>query len=131
RKIEKVMNNIKRSYHEIRSDFIHETVEEYMAESDCPSCHGYRLKDEALSVLINGKHISALTEFSIVEAKEFFHTLELTKKENEIATMILKEINNRLLFLINVGLTYLTLSRTSGTLSGGEEQRIRLATQIR
>src|SRR5690625_7652751 len=92
-----------------------------MAESDCPSCHGYRLKDEALSVLINGKHISALTEFSIVEAKEFFDTLELTKKENEIATMILKEINDRLLFLINVGLTYLTLSRASGTLSGGEE----------
>ena len=129
-KFEGVMNNIKRRYHETSSDFIRETLEEYMAESDCPSCHGYRLKDEALSVLINGKHISALTEFSIVEAKEFFDTLELTKKENEIATMILKEINDRLLFLINVGLTYLTLSRASGTLSGGEAQRIRLATQI-
>src|SRR5690625_6635649 len=68
------MNNIKRRYHETSSDFIRETLEEYMAESDCPSCHGYRLKDEALSVLINGKHISALTEFSIVEAKEFFDT---------------------------------------------------------
>src|SRR5699024_12768390 len=83
-----------------------------------------------LSVLINGKHISALTEFSIVEAKEFFDTLELTKKENEIATMILKEINDRLLFLINVGLKYLTLSRASGTLSGGEAKSIRLATII-
>src|SRR5699024_5331523 len=93
-KFEGVMNNIKRRYHETSSDFIRETLEEYMAESDCPSCHGYRLKDEALSVLINGKHISALTEFSIVEAKEFFDTLELTKKENEIATMILKEIND-------------------------------------
>lgn len=129
-KFEGVMNNIKRRYHETSSDFIRETLEQYMAESDCPTCHGYRLNDEALSVLINGKHISALTELSIVEAKDFFDNLKLTKKETEIATMILKEINDRLLFLINVGLTYLTLSRASGTLSGGEAQRIRLATQI-
>lgn len=129
-KFEGVMNNIKRRYHETSSDFIRETLEQYMAENDCPTCHGYRLNDEALSVLINGKHISALTELSIVEAKDFFDNLKLTKKETEIATMILKEINDRLLFLINVGLTYLTLSRASGTLSGGEAQRIRLATQI-
>lgn len=127
---EGIMNNIKRRYHETSSDFIRETLEEYMAESVCPACEGYRLRDEALSVLINGKHISALTQLSIVEAKDFFDNLELSKKETEIATMILKEINDRLMFLINVGLTYLTLSRASGTLSGGEAQRIRLATQI-
>src|SRR5699024_2234747 len=129
-KFEGVMNNIKRRYHETSSDFIRETLEEYMAENDCPACNGYRLKDEALSVLINGRHISALTELSIAEAKDFFDNLELTKTETEIAKMILKEINDRLTFLINVGLTYLTLSRASGTLSGGEAQRIRLATQI-
>ncbi len=129
-KFEGVLNNIKRRYHETSSDFIRDTLEEYMSESACPACHGYRLKDEALSVLVNGKHISALSELSIVEAKKFFDNLELTKKETEIATMILKEINDRLMFLINVGLTYLTLSRASGTLSGGEAQRIRLATQI-
>lgn len=127
---EGVMNNIKRRYQETSSDFIRETLSEYMSESDCPSCNGYRLKDEALSVLIDGKHISSVTELSIVEAKTFFDSLELTKTETEIAKMILKEINDRLMFMKNVGLTYLTLSRASGTLSGGEAQRIRLATQI-
>lgn len=127
---EGVLNNIARRYKETSSDFIRETLEKYMAQKDCPACTGYRLKEEALAVLINHHHISHVTDFSIIEAKEFVGNLDLTEKEEKIARMILKEISNRLEFLNNVGLDYLTLSRAAGTLSGGEAQRIRLATQI-
>ncbi|AXI09997.1 excinuclease ABC subunit UvrA [Oceanobacillus zhaokaii] len=127
---EGVINNVKRRYRETSSEFIRETLEKYMAQSACKTCKGHRLKQEALAVLINGFHISNVTDYSIAESLEFFKHLELTEKEQQISKMILKEIDNRLEFLLNVGLDYLTLSRTAGTLSGGEAQRIRLATQI-
>ncbi|HLR64672.1 MAG TPA: excinuclease ABC subunit UvrA [Pseudogracilibacillus sp.] len=127
---EGVLNNIARRYKETSSDFIRETLEAYMAETACPTCQGYRLNEEALSVKVNKLHISEVTRFSIIEAHDFFTQLSLTEKEEQIARLILKEINDRLRFLINVGLSYLTMSRASGTLSGGEAQRIRLATQI-
>src|SRR5690625_837972 len=127
---EGVLNNIARRYRETTSDFIREKLENYMAQKACPTCDGYRLNEEALSVKINGQHIGEVTENSITEAKAFFESLDLTKKEAQIARMILKEIRDRLQFLENVGLDYLTLSRSAGTLSGGEAQRIRLATQI-
>ncbi|MUK89093.1 excinuclease ABC subunit UvrA [Ornithinibacillus sp. L9] len=127
---EGVIHNISRRYKETSSDFIRETLEKYMAVKHCPSCKGYRLKEEALAVLINKKHISMITDYSVTDAQEFFGNLELTEKEQQIARLILKEINNRLDFLKNVGLDYLTMSRAAGTLSGGEAQRIRLATQI-
>src|SRR5699024_11465416 len=101
-----------------------------MAQKDCPKCHGYRLNDAALSVKIGQLHIGEVVDFSIMEAKDFFNNLNLSEKEQQIAKMILKEIDDRLEFLNNVGLDYLTLSRAAGTLSGGEAQRIRLATQI-
>src|SRR5699024_9571018 len=115
--------NIERRYHETSSDFIRETLEKYMAESDCSTCHGYRLKEEALSVFIQGKHISQVTDLSITEAMDFFDSVNLTEKELQIANMILKEINDRLTFLRNVGLNYLTLSRAAGTLRS-EERRV-------
>ncbi|AUJ23262.1 MULTISPECIES: excinuclease ABC subunit UvrA [Virgibacillus] len=127
---EGVVNNVSRRYRETSSDFIRENLERYMAQKNCPSCSGYRLKEEALAVQMNGKHISEVTDFSITEAQTFFQGLQLSEKEKQIAKMILKEISNRLEFLNNVGLDYLTLSRAAGTLSGGEAQRIRLATQI-
>ncbi|UOQ45837.1 excinuclease ABC subunit UvrA [Halobacillus salinarum] len=127
---EGVIPNISRRYRETSSDFIREQMEKYMAQKPCPKCKGNRLNEEALAVLINGKHIGQTTDFSVTEAKEFFENLELTEKEKTIAHMILKEICERLSFLSNVGLEYLTLSRSAGTLSGGEAQRIRLATQI-
>ncbi|ASK62733.1 excinuclease ABC subunit A [Virgibacillus phasianinus] len=127
---EGVLKNIERRYRDTSSDFIRETLEKYMAQKHCPTCDGYRLKEEALAVLIDNKHISMVTDYSITEAMEFFSNLDLTEKEKKIAHMILKEICNRLDFLNNVGLDYLTLSRAAGTLSGGEAQRIRLATQI-
>ncbi|WP_077301218.1 excinuclease ABC subunit UvrA [Virgibacillus pantothenticus] len=127
---EGVVHNVARRYKETSSDFIRENLEKYMAQKNCPTCKGYRLKEEALAVRINGKHISEVTDFSIVEAQSFFQALDLSEKEIQIAKMILKEISNRLEFLNNVGLDYLTLSRSAGTLSGGEAQRIRLATQI-
>lgn len=127
---EGVLNNIGRRYRETTSDFIRETLEKYMAHKNCPTCHGYRLNEEARAVLVDGLHISNVTDYSITEARQFFQQLTLTEKEEQIARMILKEIDNRLLFLNNVGLDYLTLSRAAGTLSGGEAQRIRLATQI-
>ncbi|WP_047980815.1 excinuclease ABC subunit UvrA [Ornithinibacillus contaminans] len=127
---EGVLHNIARRYKETSSDFIRETLEKYMSQKNCPTCKGYRLKEEALAVLIDNLHISKVTEFSITEAMNFFQSLNLTEKEEQIARLILKEINNRLEFLYNVGLDYLTLSRAAGTLSGGEAQRIRLATQI-
>src|SRR5690625_3798455 len=113
---EGVINNIARRYKETSSDFIRETLEKYMAENDCPTCEGYRLNQEALAVFIQDKHISQVTEQSITEALQFFNTLQLTEKEAKIANMVLKEIKDRLYFLQNVGLNYLTLSRASGTL---------------
>ncbi|MFC3041308.1 excinuclease ABC subunit UvrA [Virgibacillus xinjiangensis] len=127
---EGVLRNIGRRYRETSSDFIRETLEKYMMQKHCATCKGHRLKEEALAVLINGLHISEVTNYSIVEAIDYFSGLQLTDKEEQIAKLILKEINNRLEFLNNVGLDYLTLSRAAGTLSGGEAQRIRLATQI-
>lgn len=127
---EGVVNNIARRYNETSSDFVRETLGEYMAETACPACQGHRLNEQALAVKIQGKHISEVTQFSITEALDFFRSLQLTEKEQQIAKVILKEIDDRLSFLHNVGLSYLTLARSSGTLSGGEAQRIRLATQI-
>src|SRR5699024_3064580 len=125
-----VLNNIARRYRETPSDFTRDLLSKYMADKKCPTCNGHRLKEEALAVLINGKHISAVTDYDIREGKAFFENLDLTEKEKTIAQLILKEITDRLEFLNNVGLDYLTLSRRAGTLSGGEAQRIRLATQI-
>lgn len=127
---EGVLKNVERRYKETSSDFIRETLEKYMAQKNCPTCKGHRLNKEALAVLIDGKHISHVTDFSILESMDFFKQLELSDKDRQIARLILKEIDNRLSFLNNVGLDYLTLSRAAGTLSGGEAQRIRLATQI-
>ena len=127
---EGVIQNVSRRYRDSSSEFTRETLEKYMSQSDCKTCKGYRLKKEALAVQVNGLHVSKVTEFSIAESVEFFKQLDLTEKEQQIARLILKEIDNRLEFLVNVGLNYLTLSRAAGTLSGGEAQRIRLATQI-
>ncbi len=127
---EGVMRNVERRYRETSSDYIREQMEKYMGEQPCPTCKGYRLKKETLAVLINGRHIAEVTDLSIEEAKQFFAGLKLSEKEMQIARLIFNEIRERLGFLINVGLDYLTLSRTAGTLSGGEAQRIRLATQI-
>jgi excinuclease ABC subunit A len=127
---EGVMRNVERRYKETSSDFIREQMEKYMAQHHCPTCKGDRLKKETLAVLINNHHIGKVTSFSIEEAHHFFDHLDLTEKERKIANLILREIKERLGFLINVGLDYLTLNRAAGTLSGGEAQRIRLATQI-
>ncbi|ARD47646.1 excinuclease ABC subunit A [Sporosarcina sp. P37] len=127
---EGVLRNVERRYHETSSDYIREQMSKYMTERACPSCTGYRLKPESLSVLVDGQHIGKITERSIVETTKFFDQLKLSEKDAQIADMILKEIQERLGFLVNVGLDYLNLSRSAGTLSGGEAQRIRLATQI-
>lgn len=127
---EGVLSNVERRFKETGSDWIREQMEKYMAQQPCPTCKGYRLKKESLAVLISGTHISQVTSLSIEDANDFFDGLELTEKEMKIATLIFREIKERLGFLINVGLDYLTLSRAAGTLSGGEAQRIRLATQI-
>lgn len=127
---EGVMRNVERRYKETSSDFIREQMEKYMAQHHCPTCKGDRLKKETLAVLINNHHIGKVTSFSIEEAFQFLDHLDLTEKEIKIANLILREIKERLGFLINVGLDYLTLNRAAGTLSGGEAQRIRLATQI-
>src|SRR5699024_7595251 len=127
---EGVISNIARRYRSTSSDFTRDTLEQYMAEHACPTCDGYRLNAEALSVFVDKKHIGHVTELSISEVYQFFQSLNLSEKDVQISKIILKEINDRLLFLKNVGLDYLTLARSSGTLSGGEAQRIRLATQI-
>lgn len=127
---EGVIRNVERRYKETSSDFIREQMEKYMGQQNCPTCKGYRLKREAQAVFVNGLHIGQVTEKSVVEGKAFFENLTLTPKEQQIANLILREISERLGFLNNVGLDYLTLSRAAGTLSGGEAQRIRLATQI-
>ncbi len=127
---EGVIRNVERRYKETSSDWIREQMEKYMGEQPCQVCKGHRLKRETLAVLISGRHISHVTGLSIEEAHHFFGELTLTEKEHQIAKLILNEINERLGFLMNVGLDYLSLGRAAGTLSGGEAQRIRLATQI-
>ncbi len=127
---EGVLANVERRFKETSSDYIREQMEKYMASRACPACHGYRLKEETLAVKVNGTHIGEVTSLSITEADRFFNNLVLSEKDMQIARLILREIAERLGFLINVGLDYLTLSRAAGTLSGGEAQRIRLATQI-
>lgn len=129
-KFEGVIRNIERRFRETSSDYVREQMEKYMAEQPCPRCKGYRLKEETLAVKIADKHIGEVTAFSIEEAQHFFTQLQLTDKEMQIAQLIFREICERLGFLVNVGLDYLTLNRAAGTLSGGEAQRIRLATQI-
>ncbi|KAA9018016.1 excinuclease ABC subunit UvrA [Niallia endozanthoxylica] len=127
---EGVLKNVERRYTDTSSDWIREQMDKYMAEHNCSSCKGYRLKKETLAVLIDGKHIGEVTSLSVEESLSFFDSLSLSEKEMKIAHLIFREIRERLGFLVNVGLDYLTLSRTAGTLSGGEAQRIRLATQI-
>ncbi len=129
---EGVIPNLERRYRETDSAWTREELSRYQSARPCEACNGHRLKPEALAVKIGGKHVSEVTTFAIDEAAEWFANIkkQLTPKQNEIAARILKEINARLGFLVNVGLEYLTLSRASGTLSGGESQRIRLASQI-
>ena len=129
---EGVINNLERRYLETDSDWKREEIAQYQSDTKCERCNGHRLKDEALCVKIDGMHISEVTEKSILDAAKWFENLKnkLDKRQFKIAEHILKEINERLNFLLNVGLDYLTLSRESGTLSGGEAQRIRLASQI-
>ncbi|HHY74118.1 MAG TPA: excinuclease ABC subunit UvrA [Bacillus bacterium] len=127
---EGVIGNVERRFHETSSDYIREQMEQYMAQKPCPTCKGHRLKKESLAVLIDGKQIGEITNLSVEEAHRFFSNIQLTEKEMNIARLVFREINERLGFLVNVGLDYLTLSRAAGTLSGGEAQRIRLATQI-
>ena len=127
---EGIINKLERLHLETTSNWRREWIEMYMVESPCPKCHGARLNDMVLSVKINKKNIYEVTNFSILELRDFIAKLKLTKEQVEISGLVTKEILNRLYFLINVGLGYLTLSRSAGTLSGGEAQRIRLATQI-
>lgn len=127
---EGVLNNVERRYRETTSDYIRDQMEKYMAEQKCPTCKGYRLKKESMAVLVDGRHIGQVTELSIQDAYKFFDGLKLSDKDMSIGRSIFREIKERLGFLNNVGLEYLTLSRAAGTLSGGEAQRIRLATQI-
>ncbi|KIL41514.1 excinuclease ABC subunit A [Gordoniibacillus kamchatkensis] len=127
---EGIVRNLERRYRETFSDGIREHIESYMSSKPCPKCKGLRLKPETLAVTINGSNIAYVTSLSIGEAQSWFQSLKLPPKETSIAHLILKEINARLGFLVNVGLDYLTLHRSAGTLSGGEAQRIRLATQI-
>jgi len=127
---EGVINNLERRYMETTSAWIREWLETFMVEQDCSVCHGSRLQDSILSVYINKKNIYDMTCMSIKDLALFLKNLKLNKEQEEISRLLLKEINNRLEFLQNVGLEYLTLNRKAGTLSGGESQRIRLATQI-
>lgn len=127
---EGVINNLARRFRETSSEHQREEIEKYMSSRTCPACKGARLKPEALAVKVGGRSVSDIAHFSVLEAKNFFSGLELTSREQIIARQILKEINERLGFLVNVGLDYLTLDRNAGTLAGGEAQRIRLATQI-
>lgn len=127
---EGVINNLKRRYNQTRSEYIRSEIETYMSSIACPVCNGKRLKPESLAVTIQGKNIVDITVMSAKEAKTFFETANFTEKEKIIAKQILKEIKERLGFMVSVGLDYLTLDRKAGTLSGGEAQRIRLATQI-
>ncbi len=130
KEFEGVLNNLQRRWRETESDTSREELEKYMNVMPCPTCHGARLRPEALHVLVGGETIRDVTALSIRDCLRFFEELSLSDKEQEIGRRILKEIRERLSFLVNVGLDYLSLDRTSGTLSGGEGQRIRLATQI-
>ena len=127
---EGVIPTLERRHSETKSQGMRDFYELYMSNSDCPVCNGARLKKESLSVKVGDKNINELTNMSIVKIKEYINNLELSKKDAVIANQIIKELNQRLQFLIDVGLDYLTLARSAGTLSGGEAQRIRLATQI-
>mgnify|MGYP004558415141 FL=1 len=129
-KYEGIITNLERRYIETKSDWIRNWIEQFMTELECPKCHGARLDESVLSVKINKKNIYELTLLSIDELKTFLENLKLSKEKEEIARLLIKEILSRLTFLVNVGLDYLTLARSAYTLSGGEAQRIRLATQI-
>jgi excinuclease ABC subunit A len=130
KEFEGVLNNLERRYLESESENVREDLEKYMNVMPCPTCEGARLKKESLFVRVGGSNITEVTALAIRECLEFFNDLQISDKETEIARRILKEIRERLGFLVNVGLDYLSLDRTAGTLSGGEGQRIRLATQI-
>lgn len=127
---EGIVHNLERRYRDTASDMMREHIENYMSAKPCAGCKGQRLRKESLAVTIHTQNISQVTSFSIGDAQRYFESLKLSQKELAIASLILKEINSRLGFLVNVGLEYLSLSRAAGTLSGGEAQRIRLATQI-
>ncbi len=127
---EGVIPNLSRRYRETASEMVREQLEGYMSTKACPTCHGARVKEESLFIRVGGENIDYVTRLTISEALTFFQSLHLTEKEQQIARLVLKEIESRLGFLVNVGLDYLTLHRAAGTLSGGEAQRIRLATQI-
>lgn len=127
---EGVIGNLERRFKEAHTDAAHDELNAYMTEVECESCKGRRLKDEILAVTVGGLNISELCDLSIGQALEFFENLKLTEREERIASLVIKEIKARLSFLMSVGLDYLTLSRSAGSLSGGESQRIRLATQI-
>ncbi len=127
---EGVVSWLERRYHETDSDWAREEIEQYMVEKICEECHGKRLKPEVLAITVAGKSIDKIVEIEIGKVKEFFEKISLKENERKIAHLIIKEIINRLQFLIDVGLDYLTLDRKAATLAGGEEQRIRLATQI-
>ena len=127
---EGIINNLERRYFETNSEFIRDWLGRYMVELTCPTCKGKRLKESVLSVLINKKNIIDLTDMNIDKLYNFFDKLKLSEEKEQIARLLIKEIKSRLEFLHNVGLGYLTLSRSASTLSGGESQRIRLATQI-
>ncbi|RKY88779.1 excinuclease ABC subunit UvrA [candidate division KSB1 bacterium] len=129
-KFEGIINNLSRRYKQTSSSYIRSWIESFMNVIPCPGCNGKRLRKESLAVKINGLNIYDITKMSIKEAKDFFDNIRLTDRQREIARQILKEIRERLQFLINVGVDYLTLERSAGSLSGGEAQRIRLATQI-
>lgn len=127
---EGIANNLERRFRETSSNYVRDEITQCMSNNLCPECHGERLKKEILAVTVGDKNISDICKLSITDAKKFFENLKLKPRDQMIANQILKEINERLTFLESVGLDYLTLSRSAGTLSGGESQRIRLATQI-
>ena len=127
---EGVINNLERRYHQTRSGGVRYWIEQYMSMQPCPDCHGARLRKESLAVILGGKTIGEVSNMSIKDVSRFFEELLLSKLKHQVAKQVLKELRERLQFLINVGLDYLTLDRSASTLSGGESQRIRLATQI-
>ncbi len=127
---EGIISNLERRYHETNSDFLRHQIESIMVEKQCEECKGARLKKEVLTVTVGGKNIREVCDLSVQKLLTFFESIEFTEREEMIGHEVIKEIKVRLNFLVNVGLSYLTLSRSSGTLSGGESQRIRLATQI-
>lgn len=129
-RFEGIVNNLERRYREADSEYVREEIEKYMTSRECPACGGTRLKPEVLAVTVAGLSIVDITKMSVKECLRFFDSLQLTEKQQAIARQVIKEICARLSFLVNVGLDYITLDRASSTLSGGEAQRIRLATQI-